>query len=67
MMAGDYCEDYCFLPFFDDFILKKQRCELRRSHLREGAVKGFRVFVTNHRLSILFLYEEEKKKDFTFP
>lgn len=36
-------------------------CELKSSHSREGAVKGFSVCHTRHRLSILFLYEKKKR------
>lgn len=52
------------LIFFSFFFFLK--CELKRSHLREGAVKGFSVFRhTHHRLSILFLYG--KKNAIYFP
>lgn len=63
-MVG-YLGDYFFF-FFDFLFFLFLKCELKRSHLREGAVKGFSVFRhTHHRLSILFLYGK-KKMLFTF-
>lgn len=63
-MVG-YLGDYFFF-FFDFLFFLFLKCDLKCSHLREGAVKGFSVFRhTHHRLSILFLYGK-KKKLFTF-
>lgn len=62
-MVG-YLGDYFFF-FFDFLFFLFLKCELKRSHLREGAVKGFSVFRHTHQI-VHFIFVWKKKKLFTF-